>query len=146
MRFVSRIARQFEQIAAASGLTVGAPYYDDAVVTAGLSARPLERVTPWRYKPLLAEAMRGIVPDGPRERTTKANGTADEESGLRRHRAEILALWDDPRLGQLGLIDVEALRRVTAGPLPRELPLGVLYQTIACEVWLRSLDRADVTT
>jgi asparagine synthase (glutamine-hydrolysing) len=145
MRFVSRIARQFEQLAAADGLTLAAPYYDDAVVTAGLSVRPLERVTPWRYKPLLAEAMRGIVPDGVRGRTTKANGTVDEEPGLRRHRADVLALWDDARLGELGLVDVDMLRRVCAGPMPPELPSGVLYQTIACEVWLRSLERADVT-
>ena len=146
MRFVSRIARQFEQLAAGDGLTLAAPWYDDAVITAGLAVRPLERVTPWRYKPLLAEAMRGIVPDGARERTTKANGTVDEEPGLRRHRGDVLALWDDARLGELGLVDVEMLRRVCAGPLPPELPSGVLYQTIACEVWLRSLDRAGVTT
>lgn len=145
MRFVSRIARQFEQLAAADGLTLAAPYYDDAVVTAGLSVHPLERVTPWRYKPLLAEAMRGIVPDDVRGRTTKANGTVDEEPGLRRHRADVLALWDDARLGELGLVDVDMLRRVCAGPMPPELPSGVLYQTIACEVWLRSLERADVT-
>jgi len=144
MRFVSRIARQFEQLAAADGLTLAAPYYDDAVVVAGLAARPLERVTPWRYKPLLAEAMRGIVPDGPRERSTKANGTSDEEPGLRRHRAEVQALWDGARVAELGLVDVDLLRRVCAGPLAPDLPIGVLYQTIACEVWLRSLDRADV--
>lgn len=145
MRFVSRIARQFEQLGAADGLTMAAPYYDDAVVSAGLAVRPLERVTPWRYKPVLAEAMRGIVPDEVRERTTKANGTVDEEPGLRRHRADVLALWDDARLGELGLVDVDMLRRVCAGPTPPELPSGVLYQTIACEAWLRSLERADVT-
>ncbi|HSJ43250.1 MAG TPA: asparagine synthase-related protein [Euzebyales bacterium] len=146
MRFVSRIARQFEQLAAADALTLAAPYYDDAVVAAGLSVRPLERVTPWRYKPLLAEAMRGIVPDDARQRATKANGTVDEEPGLRRHRADVLELWDDARLGELGLVDVDLLRRVCAGPLPPGLPSGVLYQTIACEVWLRSLDRTHVTT
>jgi asparagine synthase (glutamine-hydrolysing) len=146
MRFVSRITRQFEQLTLRDGITLAAPYYDDAVVTAGLAARPLERVTPWRYKPLLSAAMRGIVPDGPRQRTSKANGTADEEPGLRRHRAEVLALWDDARIGELGLVDVDALRRVCAGPLPPGLPVGVLYQTLACEVWLRSLERTSVTT
>lgn len=141
MRFVSRIARQFEQMAARRGLTMAAPYYDDRVVEAGLSVRPLERVTPWRYKPLIAEAMHGIVPDGSNGRQTKANGTVDEEPGLRRHRAELMTLWDDSRLGQMGLIDVDRLRRICAGPLPPTLPAGALYQTIACEVWLRATER-----
>jgi asparagine synthase (glutamine-hydrolysing) len=145
MRFVSRITRQLEQMSAGLGVTLAAPYYDDRVVDAGLGVQPLERVTPWRYKPLAAEAMRGIVPDVSRERATKANGTVDEETGLRRHRADVLALWEDARLEALGLIDAAALRELCAGPLPPHLPSGVLYQTIACETWLRSLERADAT-
>jgi hypothetical protein len=56
------------------------------------------------------------------------------------------ALWDDARLGRFGLVDVDALRDVCAGPLLPHLPSGVLYQTIACEAWLRTVDRAVVTS
>jgi asparagine synthase (glutamine-hydrolysing) len=142
MRFVSRIARQLDQMAASVGVTLAAPYYDDRVIEAGLAVRPEERVTPWRYKPLIVEAMRGIVPEESLARQTKANGTCDEDPGLRRHRDELLALWDDSRLGRLGLIDAAALREFCAGPVPPDLQFGVLYQTVACEVWLRALEPA----
>jgi asparagine synthase (glutamine-hydrolysing) len=145
MRFVSRITRQLGQMATRMGVTLAAPYYDDRVIEAGLAVRPQERITPWRYKPLILEAMRGIVPDESLTRQTKANGTGDEEPGLRRHRAELLSLWEDSRLGRLGLIDADALHETCTRPLPPHLQLGVLHETVACEVWLRSLERATVT-
>ena len=98
---------------------MAAPYYDDRVVEAGLAVRPEERITPWRYKPLIVEAMRGIVPDESLARQTKANGSGDEDPGLRRHRDELLALFDDSRLARLGLVDAAALREFCAGPSPR---------------------------
>jgi asparagine synthase (glutamine-hydrolysing) len=141
MRFVSRIARQMDQMANRFGVTLGAPYYDDRVIEAGLAVRPEERVTPWRYKPLLQEAMRGIVPDESLNRQTKANGTVDEDTGMRRHRAELLSLWEDSRLAALGLVDAAAVREACSRPTPRALDSGVLYETVACEVWLRALER-----
>jgi asparagine synthase (glutamine-hydrolysing) len=144
MRFVSRMARHLGHMAARLGVTVSAPYYDDRVIEAGLAVRPEERITPWRYKPLIVEAMRGIVPDESLARQTKANGSCDEDPGLRQHRAELLALCEDSRLGRLGLIDTEVLREVCIRPIPPNLQSGVLYQTVGCEVWLRALERATV--
>ena len=144
MRFVSRITRQFEQMAGRIGVTLAAPYYDDRVIEAGLAVRPQERITPWRYKPLIIEAMGGIVPDQSLTRQTKANGSGDSDPGLRRYRGELLALWEDSRLGRLGLIDAKALHATCTRPLPPELALGGLDQTVACELWLRSLERMTV--
>jgi asparagine synthase (glutamine-hydrolysing) len=144
MRHVSRTARQFGQMAERIGVALASPYYDDRVIEAGLAVRPQERITPWRYKPLIIEAMRGIVPDESLTRQTKANGTGAEDPGLRRHRGDLLALWEDSRLDRLGLIDATAVRELCTRPLPPQLQLGVLYQTVACEVWLRSLERATV--
>jgi asparagine synthase (glutamine-hydrolysing) len=144
MRFVSRITRQVGQMADRIGVTLAAPYYDDRVIEAGLAVRAQERISPWRYKPLIVEAMRGIVPAQSLTRQTKANGTGDEDPGLRRHRADLLALWEDSRLGQLGLIDADALRELCTRPLPPNLQLGVLYQSVACEVWLRTLESSTV--
>lgn len=145
MRFVSRLTRHLGQMAKRLGLTLAAPYYDDRVVEAGLAVRPEDRITPWRYKPLIIEAMRGVVPDDSLTRQTKANGTCDDETGMRRHRADLLALWEDSRLGRLGLIDAAALREVCGRPLPPDLQSGVLYQTVACEMWLRSLEGVGLT-
>ena len=144
MRFVSRIARQFDQLAAGIGISMANPYYDVQVVEAGLAVRPQERVTPWRYKPLIVEAMRGIVPDASLARQTKANGSGDEEPGLRRHRAELLALFEESRLARLGLVDAAALRETLSRPLPPSLQFGALDQTVACEAWLRSLEHATL--
>jgi asparagine synthase (glutamine-hydrolysing) len=144
MRFVSRITRQLDQMASRMGVTLAAPYHDDRVIEAGLAVRPQERITPWRYKPLILEAMGGIVPDESLTRQTKANGSCDADPGLRRHRGELLALWEDSRLARLGLIDADALRDTCIRPLPPELQFGGLDQTVACEVWLRSLERATV--
>jgi asparagine synthase (glutamine-hydrolysing) len=63
---------------------------------------------------------------------------------LRRHRGELLALWEDSRLAQLGLIDAEVVREICTRPLPPELQFGGLDQTVACELWLRSLEPATV--
>ncbi|HEX2774701.1 MAG TPA: asparagine synthase-related protein [Micromonosporaceae bacterium] len=143
MRFVSRLARHLDQMAGRFGVSFAAPYHDDRVIEAALAVRPEERVTPWRYKPLLVEAMRGIVPEQSLMRQTKANGTGDEDPGLRRHRGELLALWEDSRLARLGLIDANRVREMCTRPMPPDLQLGVLYQSVACEVWLRSLERVD---
>jgi asparagine synthase (glutamine-hydrolysing) len=144
MRFVSRISRQLDQMASRMGVTLAAPYHDDRVIEAGLAVRPQERITPWRYKPLIIEAMGGIVPDESLTRQTKANGSCDVDQGLRRHRGELLALWEDSRLARLGLIDADALRETCMRPLPPELQFGALDQTVACEVWLRSLEHAPL--
>ena len=144
MRFVSRIARQFDQLAAGIGISMANPYYDDRVVEAGLAVRPQERVAPWRYKPLIVEAMRGIVPDASLARQTKANGSGDEEPGLRRHRAELLALFEESRLARLGLVDAAALRATLYAPTSPVPQFGALDQTVACEAWLRSLEHATM--
>ncbi|MFL6123345.1 asparagine synthase-related protein, partial [Actinophytocola sp.] len=113
----------------------------DHVIEAGLSVRPEERVTPWRYKAVAAAAMRGIVPDQSLDRQTKAIGSHEVEVGFRENRADILALCEDSRLGRLGVIDAAALREVCRRPLPTRLEFSALYPTLACEIWLRALER-----
>jgi asparagine synthase (glutamine-hydrolysing) len=145
MQFASRVTRQLAQMAAQVGVTLAAPYYDDRVIEAGLAVRPEERITPWRYKPLILEAMRGIVPDESLTRQTSDDGDCDADPGLRQHRHELLSLWEDSRLGKLGLIDDSALREVCSRPLsPLMQDNDVLRQTLACEVWLRSLESVTV--
>jgi asparagine synthase (glutamine-hydrolysing) len=144
MRYLSRMTRLLGQVSGREGIDLAAPYYDDRVVEAGLAVRPEDRVTPWRYKPLIVAAMRGVVPAESLTRQTKANGSSDVEPGLRRHRAELLALWDESRLGGLGLVDAAALREACTRPLPPDLQFGVLDQLVACEVWLRTLEPVTV--
>lgn len=138
---VARMIRNLGELARQRGIRLAAPYFDDRVIEAGLAVRPQERVTPWRFKPLAVAAMRGIVPEETLTRQTKAIGSHEVEVGLRENRADMVALCENSRLGQLGLIDVAALREVCSRPLPTTVEFSALYPTLACEIWLRALER-----
>lgn len=141
----ARPVRQIGRLADRAGITLAAPYLDDRVLEASLAVRPEEKDTPWQYKPLILAAMRGIVPPASLTRQTKSGGICDLNVALRTNRAGLLALWDDSRLGRLGLIDAAELRRRCTRPLdpndPHDLH-GGLYQSVACELWLRTWERA----
>lgn len=139
IRACTRILRQWDGMAARAGLPMAHPFLDDQVVEAALAVRPEERVTPWRYKPLLTTAMRGTVPEESLSRADKAQAAMDAAQGLRENRGDLVALWQDSRLERLGLVDGAALRRLARRPATPGLGESILYSTIACEVWLRGL-------
>ncbi|MGX1507448.1 UNVERIFIED_CONTAM: asparagine synthase (glutamine-hydrolyzing) [Streptomyces graminofaciens] len=141
IRSCTRIIRQWDRMAARAGVPMASPFLDDRVIETCLAVRPSDRVTPWHYKPLLTEAMRGIVPEECLRRTDKAAASMDASNGLREHRGDLLALWKDSRLEDLGLVDGEALRRLARRPSTPGLRDAILYSTIACEVWLRGISR-----
>jgi asparagine synthase (glutamine-hydrolysing) len=142
IRSSNHIIRHWEQISARAGLPISSPFMDDRVIEAFLSVRPEDRVTPWAYKPLLKEAMRGVVADECLERTTKAQAALDAAAGLREHRGDLLALWEDSRLAALGLVDARQLKELAVRPDTPDLRKATLYTTIGCEVWLRALARS----
>jgi asparagine synthase (glutamine-hydrolysing) len=78
-------------------------------------------------------------------RNTKDVGSYEVATGLREHRGELLALFEHSRLARLGLIDADALREVCSRPLGPSTSFTALYQTVASEVWLRSLERTTVS-
>ncbi len=139
IRTAAGATRLFCQLAAPTGVTPAAPFLDDRVIEASLTVRPDERTTPWEYKPLLKEAMRGIVPDHSLRRVTKAEGSAEEASGLDAHHDRLLALCENSRLADLGLVDPEKLRACCRYSYAPEREHESLHQTFACEIWLRAL-------
>lgn len=145
-RVAGRAARQASRVMARAGLRLAVPYLDDRVIEACLAVRMHERSTPWRYKPLLAEAVRGVVPRALLGRATKGVFDADAYAGLCRHRGELIDLFDEPVLARLGLVKADALRAVFLGPHPFTSSLIALDPTLACEVWLRALGALDRST
>ncbi|GAA4312975.1 hypothetical protein GCM10023086_33730 [Streptomyces venetus] len=141
IRSCTRIIRQWDRMAARTGLPMASPFLDDRVIEACLAVRPSERVSPWRYKPVLSTAMGGIVPEECLRRSNKATASMDAANGLREHRADLVALWEGSRLAELGLVDAAELRRLAVRPASRGLSDAILYSTIAAEVWLRGLTR-----
>jgi asparagine synthase (glutamine-hydrolysing) len=134
----ARLVRSLGQLVAPSGTAVAAPFLDDRVIEACQSVRPHERATPWRHKPLITEAMRGIVPARLQARNGKVDRSTDEEAGIRANRGHLLVLCEGSRLADLGFVDTGQLRaafRYSTSPDRLHEPL---QQTVACELWLRT--------
>ncbi|GAA3133948.1 hypothetical protein GCM10017600_78820 [Streptosporangium carneum] len=139
--------RGFQQISAADGALTSAPFFDDRVMDAVLSVRLADRYDPGKYKPILVEAMRGIVPDVTLTRTTKSHTPANAVLGSRRHRDQIIGIVEDSELARLGIVDLARLRRTCHGPVDVETFSLRLEPTIACEIWLRNqLERENTST
>ncbi|MEU4208423.1 asparagine synthase-related protein [Streptomyces sp. NPDC026206] len=130
--------RQLDQVFSRTGLEYAAPYLDDGVIEAALAIRVSERTTPGRYKPVLAAAMRGIVPAPLLQRATKGEYSTDFHVGLRRNRASLVELFDDSQLARAGLIDAAAIRTSLLGVHPTPDALRSLGPTLGSETWLRA--------
>jgi asparagine synthase (glutamine-hydrolysing) len=146
LRSAGYFTRHVAGIMARAGLPLAVPFLDDRVVEACLAVRLHERTTPWRYKPLIVEAMRDVMPAAVLQRTTKGDFSVDGYAGLRGARRDLAALLDDPVLAQLGLVNADALRKVCLGLYPYTLDLVALDRTLACETWLRTLSCAPAGT
>ncbi|MGW6462688.1 asparagine synthase-related protein [Streptomyces rubiginosohelvolus] len=142
VRMGARHFQAMEDIGMTLGLPVAAPLYDDRVLEATLAVRLPERISPWRYKPLLVEAMRGVVPDALLARTTKDHMSSDEHQGLREHAPELAELWIGSRLAEHGLVDSRHLLRLAAEPFSPVLVEHSISSTVAGETWLRTAENA----
>ncbi|WP_433271600.1 asparagine synthase-related protein [Actinosynnema sp. CS-041913] len=131
--------QQLAALFAEQGVFLDMPYLDDAVFEAVLSVQVHERSTPWRYKALLSEAMRGILPDVIRHRDTKGDFSAESQTGLHHNMSAVQELFADSALVERGLVDRERLRRLL--PESRTDPVAeiALEDLIACEAWLRAV-------
>ncbi|MGH4007939.1 MAG: asparagine synthase-related protein [Pseudonocardiaceae bacterium] len=139
LRGVSYFTRHIAGIMARAGLPLAAPFLDDRVIEACLATRLHERTTPWRFKPLIVEAMRDLVPASVLQRSTKGDFSADWHAGLRNARPHLASLLDDLELARLGLVDTDILRKACIGWYPYALSPVALDRTLACEAWLRAL-------
>jgi asparagine synthase (glutamine-hydrolysing) len=126
----------FDELTRRFGLPAAAPYLDDHVVDAALSVRVEDRTSPFAYKGLLTEAMRGILPEEMTRRETKSGSSS--APSLRQQRTRLAAVWDDSALGDLGLIDPERVRALCATPDAKEIAENGLDTTLACEAWART--------
>ncbi len=139
IREAGRGARILAQLSEPIGLDTDSPFCDDSVVEACLSVHPELARNPWSYKPLLAEAMRGLVPLRILRRSTKDHCTEEWFGGLRAHRRDLMDWAEDARLVAMGLVDASALRRAVAGPAMLTGGFTQLDNTLGAEEWLRDL-------
>lgn len=120
------------------GVDWEAPLLDDRVVEETLSVRIEDRAGRGLYKPVLVEAMRGVLPEAILARRTKGEYSAEAYDGLRRNRRMLVGMCEDLALGRLGLVDHRLLRAATLDPGAKIGQLIHLENTLSCENWLRS--------
>ncbi|WP_114558164.1 asparagine synthase-related protein [Desertihabitans aurantiacus] len=138
IRDAARLVRGTGQIGQAVGVAYEAPLLDDRVVTPVLSVRRVERDTPLEWKPLIKQAMRGVLPDDYLDRTTKVGGGPQSVRGYQRHHAALMALVEDAGLLDSELVDRDLLLGTTA-PQARETPPGHVHQAVNAALFLRNL-------
>jgi asparagine synthase (glutamine-hydrolysing) len=118
------------------------PFLDRRVVEACLALPPRLRVRPGARKWALREAMRGVLPEAVRTRTTKCGPDARVAWSLADERARIDALATSPLAADLGWIDAAALRRAIARAREGRIASVVdLANALALEMWLRARHR-----
>ncbi|MBV9143199.1 MAG: hypothetical protein JO115_20170 [Pseudonocardiales bacterium] len=132
-------AALYRDALASYGVRTEFPFFDRAVLEACLAVRPWERSDPWQPKPLLRAALADVVPTHLLARRTKAHYNDDIYRGWKANRHHVAELLDDSRLCELGLVDASVLRRCVRSFGPSGLAPAFITDTIACEVWLRSL-------
>lgn len=132
---------------------LAAPYLDDRVIEAALAVRPRDVGArgPGPGLPLLADALRGIVPEPLLRRAAGGDAQGPPSGGsapgalraLHRYRAELPSLFDGSELARHGLVDDAAVRRAPSRPCRGAAEAWArvreLEATVACERWLRAL-------
>jgi asparagine synthase (glutamine-hydrolysing) len=140
------VVRQSSRVGERFGVSFEAPYADDRVLEIALSIRLEERVRDGANKPVLAAAMRGLVPDELLDRRYKGTPTRDLFQVLRSNRSFLVDMCEESRLVRLGLADGRKLRETVLGlhaGLATWMPLD---PTWACEMWLRNLQSERTPT
>jgi asparagine synthase (glutamine-hydrolysing) len=97
------------------------------------------KVRPGMHKWILREAMRGILPESVRTRTTKGGMDARIFWTLQREAPLIKKLMSDPLLGQMGCINVDELRKMIDVARQGKYRNAVhLFSVLSLESWLRA--------
>jgi asparagine synthase (glutamine-hydrolysing) len=137
-RYVGRTAASENQLAATYGIEMHNPYTDARVLEAVLSVPASERWSARRYKPLLTDAVTGLLPDEVVRRGSKGLFAVDHHHGLRANQAAVLELADG-HLADLGLVRPAVLRSLLRrAVLGVEIAWGLLEPLFGAELWLRA--------
>jgi len=114
------------------------PFLYRPLVEFSLRLPPGLRAQPFARKWILREAMRGILPEEIRTRTTKGGTTGRFQWSLLRERARVDDILRDPILGQMGYIDVDELRKgVEAARSNQCEAVNAVMCALSLETWLR---------
>ncbi|MFI2667932.1 asparagine synthase-related protein [Micromonospora carbonacea] len=106
----ARVARAGAQLGAARRVAFESPFLDDRVVGACLATRIRDRGHPKQFKPLIREAMRGLLPGDFLRRNRQTSGDPQASRGIRAAESELVDICRHSVLAERGTIDLDELR------------------------------------
>jgi asparagine synthetase B (glutamine-hydrolysing) len=115
------------------------PFLHRPLVEFALSLPISMKIRPGTHKWILREAMRGILPEVVRTRTSKGGMDARIFWTLQHEAGLIRQLTSDPILGQMGCINVDELKKMVELARQGEYHHTVhLFSVLSLESWLRA--------
>jgi asparagine synthase (glutamine-hydrolysing) len=131
------VQRQLGEAARDHAVWPQSPFLDNDVVRACTAVPQHLRAEPATVKPLLRQAMAGLVPDEVFTRRTKGNYSGEDHRGVRLAAAELTARVKRSRLADLGVIEpaavIASLERLRAGG---PIPIPALNRLFGADLWL----------
>lgn len=138
-RIAGRGARLLEALTRGDGLRLLMPFCDDRVLSACLAVRAEHSANPFAYKPLLAAAMRDLVPARQLVRTTKDHCTPAWHQGMLAQRGYLTRLTEGSLLVEHELVDPVLWRQALTHPQLVNENLAAFESSLGVELWLRDL-------
>ncbi len=137
----ARTVRGAQQVAAALAMPFESPFLDDRVLESCLAVRREERDSPAELKPLIKEAMRGLLPDAFLRRQTKSGGGAQGVRGHARHWPALVELCQASPLVRDGVVDEHAFLE-HASPRNSQTRDRSIDSTLSCAIFLLAQQRS----
>lgn len=133
-----RVARGMSFLGQDDHVLLDSPLVDDHVLEAVFAVRYDERDTPMEWKPLMKEAMRGLLPDDYLRRATKIGGGPQAVRGYAQHYDTMVGIWEDSGVLDSGLIDKSALL-ATSRPSGTRIPSPMVITLTNLALFLRDI-------
>lgn len=141
-----QIHRALDEKTREVGVRYEAPFLDDAVIETALRIRLADRLNTGRFKPGLAAASQGVVPERFLSRRSKGDYISLIYEAFREHRHDIEAELPQFHLVRRGLIDDSVFRAYLLGMQPSPEKFYPFEFLLATERWLRSAEESTITT
>jgi len=127
-------------VGAPKGIMIAHPFLDPRVICLALGIRVRLRQAPSPSKPLLAEAMRGVLPEKIRRRKRKPPGAEEHHERLAENLPALEAMVRRAPVDDLEILDkrvlLDCLRRAANGPCTPPAGILRLNTTLSLLKWL----------
>jgi asparagine synthase (glutamine-hydrolysing) len=113
------------------------PFLYRPLVELALSLPPAERTRPFARKWVLRQAMRGILPESVRQRSSKGGIGGRIDEWLLHAQSAVDTLLHDSLLAQLGCVEPSRLQAAIRGPEATPATRATVMRFVSLELWLR---------